>query len=355
MPSGPEVLDPVMRARRCTAEQTRLRLELASPSRDRSRPSGSSGSTASEPDAPEELDRARSSGSASTSSSSRTSAHSGQRTKLDHYSDHFHVAVHDCVLIDERASSTREIDVVFGDGLAAVRPPGARGHDGRRVEPFPMRRSSSAGSSSQRASTGAPTRDSCSGRSSTSSSTATSPSPRRRRPPRRRRGRGARSTTTATRLATRDDAARAQLFDLGKALMRFRRAAVPLARGRRPRSCAARSCRASATLALVHFQDLVTTCCASPSSSRAQRDVLTGLRDAELAVVVEPDEPLQQQHRGLGRDPDHRDADHRRARHELPRRRPRSTGRTASLVVAGVDGAARRCPCYIYFKRKDWI
>jgi len=45
----------------------------------------------------------------------------GQRTKLEHYADHFHVAVHDCeiandVLID------REVDVVFGEGwLLTVR------------------------------------------------------------------------------------------------------------------------------------------------------------------------------------------------------------------------------------------
>jgi magnesium transporter len=39
----------------------------------------------------------------------------GQRTKLEHYGDHFHVAVHDCYLVDDRLV-TREIDVVFGDG-----------------------------------------------------------------------------------------------------------------------------------------------------------------------------------------------------------------------------------------------
>jgi magnesium transporter len=39
----------------------------------------------------------------------------GQRTKLEHYGDHFHVAVHDCYLVDDRLI-TREIDIVFGDG-----------------------------------------------------------------------------------------------------------------------------------------------------------------------------------------------------------------------------------------------
>jgi magnesium transporter len=41
--------------------------------------------------------------------------HGGQRTKLEHYREHFHVAVHDCYLIEDRLV-TREIDIVFGDG-----------------------------------------------------------------------------------------------------------------------------------------------------------------------------------------------------------------------------------------------
>jgi magnesium transporter len=39
----------------------------------------------------------------------------GQRTKLEHFREHFHVAVHDCLLVDDRLV-TREIDLVFGDG-----------------------------------------------------------------------------------------------------------------------------------------------------------------------------------------------------------------------------------------------
>jgi magnesium transporter len=39
----------------------------------------------------------------------------GQRTKLEHYPEHFHVAVHDCFLVEDRLV-TREIDIVFGDG-----------------------------------------------------------------------------------------------------------------------------------------------------------------------------------------------------------------------------------------------
>jgi len=49
--------------------------------------------------------------------------HGGQRTKLEHYRDHFHVAVHDCTLVDD-VLTTREIDIVFGDGwLLSVRQP----------------------------------------------------------------------------------------------------------------------------------------------------------------------------------------------------------------------------------------
>ena len=47
--------------------------------------------------------------------------HGGQRTKLERYGDHFHVAVHDCALIESELV-TREVDVVFGDGwLLSVR------------------------------------------------------------------------------------------------------------------------------------------------------------------------------------------------------------------------------------------
>jgi magnesium transporter len=49
--------------------------------------------------------------------------HGGQRTKLEHYRDHFHVAVHDCTLVEDRLV-TREIDIVFGDGwVLSVRQP----------------------------------------------------------------------------------------------------------------------------------------------------------------------------------------------------------------------------------------
>jgi magnesium transporter len=59
----------------------------------------------------------------------------GQRTKLEHYREQFHVAVHDCFLV-ERRLVTREIDIVFGDGwVLSVRQ---RSDDPDQPEPFPL-------------------------------------------------------------------------------------------------------------------------------------------------------------------------------------------------------------------------
>lgn len=59
--------------------------------------------------------------------------HGGQRTKLEHYREQFHVAVHDCFIVESRLV-TREIDIVFGDGwVLSVRQ---RSDDPDRPEPF---------------------------------------------------------------------------------------------------------------------------------------------------------------------------------------------------------------------------
>jgi magnesium transporter len=59
--------------------------------------------------------------------------HAGQRTKLEHYREHFHVAVHDCAIIDDTLV-LREIDIVFADGwVLSVRQ---RGDDPAHPEPF---------------------------------------------------------------------------------------------------------------------------------------------------------------------------------------------------------------------------
>lgn len=59
--------------------------------------------------------------------------HGGQRTKLEHYRHHFHVAVHDCTLSSSQVV-TREVDLVFGDGwLVSARQ---RADDETDAEPF---------------------------------------------------------------------------------------------------------------------------------------------------------------------------------------------------------------------------
>jgi magnesium transporter len=59
----------------------------------------------------------------------------GQRTKLEHYREQFHVAVHDCLIVDNRLI-TREVDIVFGDGwVLSVRQ---RSDDPEHPEPFPL-------------------------------------------------------------------------------------------------------------------------------------------------------------------------------------------------------------------------
>jgi magnesium transporter len=59
----------------------------------------------------------------------------GQRTKLEHYREQFHVAVHDCFIVDDRLV-TREVDIVFGDGwVLSVRQ---RSDDPDHSEPLPL-------------------------------------------------------------------------------------------------------------------------------------------------------------------------------------------------------------------------
>jgi magnesium transporter len=59
----------------------------------------------------------------------------GQRTKLEHYREQFHVAVHDCFLVEDRLV-TREVDIVFADGwVLSVRQPG---HDPDNPAPFEL-------------------------------------------------------------------------------------------------------------------------------------------------------------------------------------------------------------------------
>jgi magnesium transporter len=205
---------------------------------------------------------------------------SGQRTKLDHYADHFHVAVHDCVLGDGQME-TREIDVVFGDGwLMSVQQPPENPAGGGEA-PFPMdavrQRFQAQCVQHDSADEGLllwslldvvvdryfAVTDTIDDRLDAAEayvlddSADTSASARNARP--------------------------RQLFDLSKTIVEFRRNAAPL------REVVAAILRRETSritdAALVHFQDLGDHVLRVAELLEAQRDVLTNLRDAELAVV----------------------------------------------------------------------
>ncbi len=203
-------------------------------------------------------------------------AKAGQRTKLAHYGDHCHVAVYDCVLHDS-GMRAREIDIVFGPGwLLSVRQ---APEDGDALD-FPIehvrRTFELQRSQHNRAHVGlllwahldavvdryfmvteqvderlddieeaVLADDTSHGRA------------RARRP--------------------------MELFALGKALVRFRRAAVPLRDVvneiiRREVACID-------DLAIVHFHDVADHVLRVADFVESQRDVLTSLRDAELALA----------------------------------------------------------------------
>jgi magnesium transporter len=202
---------------------------------------------------------------------------SGQRTKLDHYSDHFHVAVHDCEVHGEELT-TREIDVVFGEGwLLSVPQPSEETATGR----FPMedvrQRFEAQCVQHDSADEGLllwslldvvvdryfVVTDAVDDRldaveGDVLDDTGEADASMRRGRPR-------------------------QLFDLSKTIVEFRRNAMPL---REVVSAILR--RESGTVsdaALVHFQDLSDHVLRVSELLESQRDVLTNLRDAELAVV----------------------------------------------------------------------
>lgn len=209
----------------------------------------------------------------------------GQRTKLDQYEDHFHVAVYDCEYRDDNLVM-REIDIVFGEGwILTVRQP-ADVDDGEPRD-FPM-------------------------------------SVVKRRFDAQRRQHGTTdegfllwsmldvivdryfevTESIDVRLDTvetvildekvdhlRRDHAR-ELFDVGKALLEFRRRALPL------REVVSQLQRGEApcigTAALVHFQDLYDHVLRVADVLDTQREVVTGLRDADLAVTSNQMSGVQQ-------------------------------------------------------------
>jgi magnesium transporter len=268
--------------------------------------------------------------------------HAEQRTKLDRYTDHFHVAVHDCELVEDELM-TREIDVVFGPGwLLSVRQPPEVG----ALPDFPV---------------GAV----------------------QRRFAAQRRQHGANDegfllwalldvvvdrffvVTDAVddridaveEVVLDDDVDRIrrgrprELFDLSKALVRFRRAALPL------REVVGAFVRKEVPSigdpALAHFQDLYDHVLRVSDILETQRDVLTGLRDADLAVTSNQMSLVQQRIAAWGAilliatlitgilGMNFATA-------------PELNWEEGFLVIAGVI-AVFCVPLYAYFKRKQWL
>jgi magnesium transporter len=208
--------------------------------------------------------------------------HGQQRTKLDRYPDHFHVAIHDCELLgdmDDPESRidlvSREIDVVFGDGwLLSVRQRPEDG-DGECAPLDTFRRRFEL----QRAEHGSSDEgfllwallDVVVDRYFVV-------------------GEAVDDRLDALQEIVLDDdidhlrrGRPRQLFDLSKAILHFRRSALPL------REVVGQILRREVTdisaPALVHFQDLYDHVLRVADLTESQRDVLTGLRDADLAVT----------------------------------------------------------------------
>jgi magnesium transporter len=142
-----------------------------------------------------------------------------------------------------------------------------------------------------------------------------------------------------------------QLFGLSKALLRFRRAALPL------REVVAQLLRREdpdiADEAIVHFQDLYDHVLRVADLAESQRDVLTGLRDADLAVTSNQMSLVQQKIASWGAilivatlitgmlGMNFRDAP--------------DVGWVGGFgIILGVM-ALLGLPMYLYFKRRNWL
>jgi magnesium transporter len=271
-------------------------------------------------------------------------AHADQRTKLAHYEDHFHVAVYDCVLHPD-ALRPREIDIVFAAGwLVTVHQDPEDGDPGAFPVSLVKRRFELQRAQHLRAEVGlllwallAMVVDRY----------------------------FAVTEAVDDRLDDVEDAVLAsddrhqsdgamrsmQLFSLGKALVRFRRAAIPLRDV--TTEIARKEVPCISDLAIVHFQDLADHVLRVSDFVESQRDVITGLRDAELAVASNRLSRSQQKIAAWG------------AIFLIAtlitgvlgmnfRGAPEVDWEIGFLVVAGLM-VLFGLPVYIYFKRKDWI
>lgn len=271
-------------------------------------------------------------------------AKAGQRTKLEHYTDHFHVAVYDCVLRSHELRP-REIDVLFGAGwLVSVHQlPEAEDPGDFPIETvrhrFELQRTQH-----DRAEVGlllwalldvVVDRYFLVTESIDDTLDAIED-----------------AVLAADDSARRDGTTRSrQLFGLSKALVRFRRAAIPL------RDVTAeisrREVECITPVAIVHFQDLADHVLRVADFIESQRDVITGLRDAELAVASNRLSRSQQRIAAWGAifivatlitgvlGMNFRNA-------------PELDWEEGFLVIVGVMMLIG-FPIYWYFKRKDWI
>jgi magnesium transporter len=276
--------------------------------------------------------------------------HAQQRTKLDRYADHYHVAVYDCVLVGDADDAdgdfelaTQEIDVVFGEGwLLSVRQETETDRDAflsadTVKHRFEVQRRAH-GSEDEGfllwalldvvvdryflISDGVDER-----------------------------------LDSLQEVVLDDDVDRIrrgrprQLFALSKSLLRFRRAALPL------REVVAQLLRREdpdiGDEALEHFQDLYDHVLRVADLAESQRDVLTGLRDADLAVTSNQMSLVQQKIAAWGAilivatlitgllGMNFRDA-------------PAVGWQTGFGIILGLM-ALLALPMYLYFKRRKWL
>jgi magnesium transporter len=268
----------------------------------------------------------------------------GQRTKLSHYTDHFHVAVYDCVLGDDGLRA-REIDIVFADGwLLSIHQPPEDGDPGA----FPIdqirRRYELQRRQHRRADVGLlvwalldvvvdryfAVTDTVDDRLDDVESAVL------------RAEDDVRQKTSAHTV---------ELFSLGKVLVRFRRSAIPLRDV--TAEIARREVPCISDLAIVHFQDLADHVLRVSDFVESQRDVITGLRDAELAVASNRLSRSQQKIAAWG------------AIFLIAtlmtgvlgmnfKNAPELDWELGFVAVFGLMFLVS-VPIYVYFKRKDWI
>jgi len=271
-------------------------------------------------------------------------AKAGQRTKLAHYSDHFHVAVYDCVLHDS-GIRPREIDIVFGAGwLLSVHQAPEDGDPGEFPIEHVRRTFELQRSQHDNAHVGLllwALLDTIVDRYFVVTDQVDD------------------RLDDVEEAVLADDTERGreramrpmELFALGKALVRFRRAAVPLRDV--VNEIVRREVPCIDDIAIVHFQDVADHVLRVADFVESQRDVLTSLRDAELALASNRMSLVQQRIAAWGAiflvatlvtgvlGMNFQDA-------------PELTWREGFLIIAGI--VSLLCvPMYVFFRRRKWL